>query len=96
MTYKLTQTTTILRIEDGAYIPADPTNADYQEYQIWLAEGNAPLPAEAPSKRDNLLHQIAFLESQVTSRRVREAVLGVDNGWLKDLDAQILALRSQL
>jgi hypothetical protein len=25
-----------------SYIPADPTNTDYQQYLEWLEEGNAP------------------------------------------------------
>ncbi len=40
-------------------------------------------------------NQIAVLEAQITPRRVREAVLG-DNGWLKNIDGQIAALRAKL
>lgn len=40
--------------------------------------------------------QIAALESTMTERRIREAVLGIDNGWLANLNAQISVLRSQL
>ena len=31
---------------DGAVIPFDPDNTDYQAYLKWVAEGNTPLPAE--------------------------------------------------
>jgi len=36
----------VCRIEDGASIPFDPANTDYQAYLKWLDEGNEPLPAD--------------------------------------------------
>jgi hypothetical protein len=46
--YKLTNSSSILRIADQAWIPADSQNADYAKYLEWIAEGNTPDPIDAP------------------------------------------------
>jgi hypothetical protein len=47
--YQLTATDAILRVEDQAWIPADPLNRDYDEYLTWIEEGNEPDPYEPPA-----------------------------------------------
>jgi hypothetical protein len=37
------------RLLDNAYIPFDPDNTDFVEYQKWLDAGNTPLPADEPN-----------------------------------------------
>jgi hypothetical protein len=44
--YQLTNSDTVKRLADGAFIPQDGGNRDYREYLEWLDAGNAPLPAD--------------------------------------------------
>ena len=41
-----TESLSIIRITDGACIPFDPNNTDYQAYLKWVEAGNTPEPAD--------------------------------------------------
>jgi len=46
MNYKLTKYNYITRVDDGAKIPKNPGNIDFQAYLKWVADGNTPLPVD--------------------------------------------------
>jgi hypothetical protein len=48
MGYKLHYRGGVLRLADGAYIPKDAINLDWQDYIVWLSLGNVPEAADAP------------------------------------------------
>jgi hypothetical protein len=74
--YQLTATDGIIRTEDGAWIPADPANRDWVEYEKWLAAGGEPdphvppppPPAAKPAPQDAILfdheNRLRTLEGQ--------------------------------
>lgn len=64
--FKLTKTTSIIRLVDGATIPADPANVDYQKYLTWIDAGNTAEPAEVPTPS---------IPASVTMRQARLSLL---------------------
>lgn len=110
MTYRLTSGSAIVDAT-GAWIPADPSNMDYQRYQAWLAEGNVPAPILSPPPTP--IQEIAALEAAkpITHRNLRDLALAVADiasvitgkpatenpavREIQELEAQIAALREQ-
>lgn len=88
--YQFTQSTSVIRTSDGAFIPADLGNTDWQAYQAWLAAGNTPTPytlPPAPAVPQSLTpRQIRLALSQMGYReRVEAAVaagpLALQDAW---------------
>ena len=67
----------IVRDEDGAFIPFDPDNVDYQDYLAWLDEGNAPKAATPPA---TTLPATPAVEDRVADLETRVDALEGDNG----------------
>ncbi len=42
--------TCVIRISDGAVIPFDPANTDYQAYLKWVEAGGVPEAADEPAQ----------------------------------------------
>lgn len=47
-------------------------------------------------RRADIIAQIAEIEKTVTQRRMREATLDIDGGWLANIEDQIDVLREEL
>jgi hypothetical protein len=64
---------------------------DLNDEQLVLAQAQ-----KIEDEKAKIKAEIAALESAITIRRTREAILGTDNGWLADIESQIATLRTQL
>ena len=77
MTYQLTTSDTIQRLSDGAFIPPDPANIDYQEYLAWQEEGNTPIPAPEPEPAPVLTTEQKLAAAGLSVAELR-ALFGLD------------------
>lgn len=97
--YTLTNTTSIKRDSDGAMIPADPKNRDFQEYLAWVAGGGIPTPL--PSKtiqeqRDAISNAIqSMLDEKARSFRY-DSIMSARSysGYVNPFQAEAIKLAS--
>lgn len=76
-TYALTASEDAIRRGDGAVIPADPGNMDYQAYLAWLDAGNTPAPYAPPPPQtisDRQFFQQAAIDGLITQAEALAAV----------------------
>lgn len=71
----------VLRVSDGAVIPADTATTEYVEYLAWVAAGNTPDPYVAPPTP---------IPNVVEMAQARLALL--QGGYLATVDAAIAAM----
>ena len=82
--------------KDGNYYEGDRQGEDAEvpqrpsPYHVWQ-DGEW-----VDDKKAIAVQRITELEATITIRRIREAALGTDGGWLKNVDDQIAALRATL
>ena len=62
---------TVQRLSDGAFIPFDPANPDYQEYLAWVAEGNVADPPPPLSQQQEVAAHLAG-GLTITSTKARD------------------------
>ena len=76
------------------------SNGDYErEWAILPLFGEALANAQiqqVTDEKNKIKADIAALEASVTPRRAREAILGIDQTWLADIELQIAQLRAKL
>lgn len=71
--YRLTTSAAVIRVADGACIPADERNADYADYKRWLADGNTPQPAPVPTLAERISSAILKIDAD-TDALIRDVI----------------------
>ena len=91
--YKLSNTTSIIRISDNATIPNDTANTDYAKYLEW-AKTNTAAPADLPTTAQIDAPLIAAL-LDIDMKSIRALREG-DTVQLKALDDQAKVARGKI
>jgi hypothetical protein len=75
---------------------ADPELHGQAAYSSLIAGEWGAISAYVAPAGPSIKEQIFALEMTITTRRLREATLGIDSGWLLSINNQIAALRAQI
>jgi len=96
--YQLTTNTCIMR-QDGACIPADPANADYQVYLTWVAAGNTPTPVPETTLQQaqtNQLNKFSMAAANAYIAGFTSTATGTALWYDSDADTQTVINRQYL
>lgn len=89
----------VLNLRPGAEVTItgdDSSQITIHDDTVLPTEAELQAECERLTAQQVIFEEIARLESEVTPRRMREAVLGTDGGWLANQEALIAAERSKL
>ena len=78
----------VIRLSDGAFIPEDPNNRDWKEYQEWLAQGNKPQPQYTTVE---LREQLRVKMLALRSARIDSVLSSPNNQYDSLADVQLYA-----
>ena len=85
--YRLSAKDYVVRSSDGAFVPNDPNNRDWQAYQAWLAAGNTPDAYVAPPEPRRLVSKAVIVDRLIDAGKLAAARAA--------LDSQPLAIREK-
>lgn len=92
--YKLTPGGSVTRLSDGASIPSDPANTDYQDYLRWIQLGGVPNPPDSMSLTE--INAPIYAQLDELDRKSIRALREGDAARVDQIEEAAQTLRSML